>query len=282
MKNLLLPFFIIFFLISNLFAFNDMTLEENFTISDKLDIDINIDAGEIKVRQNEIDDQCHVRIQYNTDHAEADIRFNEKKNALDVIVDYDSWKSVGKDQEDHNRGPEILIELPSSAILDINAKLKAGEFDMRLGGLKIRSFQFTNWAGEADINFATPNQIEMETLDINFKVGELDIRNLGNARFKEADINSGIGELNIDFRGDMLERAMARIDLDIGETQITVPEEVGSKLRVSKFLFLAEVNYPHWFEKRGKYYYSENYSDSEKNLYLIISAGIGELSIDVK
>ena len=283
-KKYLLGIFIIILLLSGcLFArYDEIELDETFVITNgKLVVNANIDVGEVKIERNNKANECQVYIKYFTERCEADIRFNEKRNVLDVIVEFESWKSW-KEDTNESHAPKVEIKLPYEPVLEIDANLKAGEFNLELGDLNLESLDFSNWAGEATIDFNLPNKMEMNTLDINFKVGELTVLNLGNARFSEADINSGIGELTLDFSGKNQEKAMAKIDLDIGQTRVIIPEEVGTKLRVSKFLFLSDVRYPGWFEKRGRYYYSENYNKSEKSLYLMISTGIGELSIQVK
>ena len=178
-----------------------INIDESFKITkSNLRVNINIDVGEVEIKKNSDSDECRVSIDYNPDYCESDIRFNERRSELDVLIDFENW-SNWKDDKNKSKAPVVIIELPSESVLDLRTKLKAGEFDLELGGLKLENFEFNNWAGEAKINFNEPNKIEMETLDINFKVGELRIWNLGNARFNEADINSGIGELEIDFSG---------------------------------------------------------------------------------
>lgn len=279
-------FFLLAFLIgctSSLPARDEYAIiEEDFVITgNSFILNAEIDVGEVDIKKNNKIDQCHVYIKYNPEQIKSDIRFNEKNNELDIIVDYENWKKW-RDDDEENNSIKVKIELPSEPELDLTTIFKAGEFKLELGDLKLRNFNFKNWAGEAKINFDSPNRIKMKELDIDFKIGELEINNLGNARFEEADINSGIGELTVDFNGQAMEKAMARLDLNIGETRVILPNDIGTKLRVTKFLFLSEISYPHWFEKRGSYYYSENYDKSDKLLYLMISTGIGELSIKVE
>lgn len=50
----------------------------------------------------------------------------------------------------------------------------------------------------------------MNSLDVNVKVGETQLRNLGNAHFRSADIDNGIGSLDVDFSGDLPDNASVR------------------------------------------------------------------------
>lgn len=251
--------------------------EDSFKINgDALSIELEVDGGEVEVRPSGDRRDCIITMRYPREKCDVSIRYNDNRGQLDIEIDND-WDLS---DEHGDNTPHIIVELPYGPEISFSSHIKAGELDFELGDLSIVDYELRNWAGETKVQFSEPNRVTMRAFDVNVKVGEVRLMNLGNAMFEEADINSGIGELTVDFSGKGLDRSMARIDLDIGETNITVPENIGTKLKVSNF-FLSDVSYANWFEKRGNYYYSENYDDSDKTLYLMISTGIGELSIHV-
>ena len=252
--------------------------EENFTIrQETLSIEVEIDGGELIVLQSNDKQKCSIFMSYPQEKCTVDVRYNENRGQLDISIENDEWNFDG----DEKKAPQVVLELPYGPEIALSAYIKAGETKFELGDLKLTDFELRNWAGQTTVNFAEPNRTIMQTFDVNVKVGEVELLNLGNALFEDANINSGIGELRVDFRGKGLKQTNARIDLDIGETTVILPPDVATKLKVSKFLFLSEVRYPNWFEKRGSYYISENYDDTDKRLSLNISSGIGELSIKV-
>jgi predicted membrane protein len=163
--------------------------------------------------------------------------------------------------------------------IELSSKIKAGEINFELGDLKLKDFQLRNFAGEVEVDFSKPNPIEMELLDINVKVGETTLRRLGNARFRSAKINGGIGELSIDFAGEGLKSARAEIDLDIGETSIYLPHDLGVRFDSSTFGFLTQSSIDYEFIKKGRFYYSEKYESASKTMDFSISSGIGELRV---
>ncbi len=254
--------------------------DENYWVSgDEFRVDLNVDGAEVTVNRHDRGNQCYVRVVYDKEQCDADIRYDEDRDELRIDIDHENLNIIkGEDGDTYAR---IVLSLPGRPEIDFYADIKAGEIDFELGDLHLRTFELSNLAGDVSIDFAQPNRTEMEILDINVKVGEVRVANLGNANFRQAEINGGIGEMTLDFSGETLKRGMARIDLDIGETLIILPKTLGIKLRISKFLFLSNVNTPSWFEKRGNYYYSENYKNTDKSLYLTISSGIGELDIEV-
>jgi hypothetical protein len=258
-----------------------MNIDETYHITGpRLTLVIDVDGGKVHIKRSEFETDCHVWLEYYPEKSNADVQFNERTNELEISVDHENW-SIMKKGNDENF-VEVIVELPTAPEIDLNANIKAGEVKLLLGGIHLRNFELRNLAGEVSVDFDQPNKSELETLDVDCKVGELTMSHLGNANFSEADINGGVGEVKIDFLGAKIRRAMVHIDLDIGETRITLPKDVGVKMKVSKFLFLSNVSYPNWFDKKGKYYFSRNYRESKESLYLTISSGIGELGIEVE
>jgi hypothetical protein len=255
-----------------------VTQEEKFIIkSDKLSIDLAVDGGSIHVLPSKDDRECRVSMNYPKDKCSVDVRYNDKRGALDVSIDFSKWNMEGEDS------PNLILEIPSGPEISLTAHIKAGETDFELGDIRLVDFELRHWAGETTVNFAEPNRTVMRSFDVNVKIGEMTIENLGNARYEDGEINGGIGELHVDFSGQsgqMVEKCVTQIDLDLGETTLILPEDIGTKLRVSKFL--SEVNYPDWFTKHGDFYYSKNYDENSKQLYLMISSGIGDLRIQLE
>ncbi len=237
---------------------------------------LDVDAGEVRVSRGQSEDELRVHLLYSKKEFRHAFRFNDRDNFLEIRFDKDGWFGHKGDR----LAAELEIELPRDATMRIDCKIKAGEVNMQLGGLRLADFALSVTAGEVNIDFDQPNRIEMESLSLNTKIGESKFRQLGNARFREADLNGGIGEMTIDFSGEMLEAAVARVDLDIGETVIVLPREAGTKLAVSKFLFLSQINLPFDMYKEGRYYYTENYHENDRGFQLRVSSGIGELRVE--
>lgn len=236
---------------------------------------VEVDAGKVRVSRGHSKDRVKARLFYDREEYEHTFRYNEKRNALEIILDKTRW--IGK--HDNHEAGELDLELPTGGDMDLDFKIKAGEIEMQLGGLSLADFSLETIAGEVNLDFDEPNQREMTNLFLNTKIGESNFRRLGNARFRNAEIDGGIGQLTIDFSGDLLKDAIADVDLDIGETTIVLPRESGTRLSISKFMFLSHFEPPRDLRKDGRYYYSQNYDDAKQNFQLSISAGIGECRI---
>lgn len=255
-------------------------LEKSYEIDSKqIRVNLDIDGAELDVSKSRDPNVCYVHFEYPEDRCEVEAKFNKTREYLEIFIDH-QWLS-GKDKGEHDV-TRIRLELPENPEISLTAEIKAGEIDFDLGGLRIHDFELRNWAGEVSVNFEEPNRIKMENFFVNVKVGELRLQNLGNTNCADIEINGGIGALSVDFQGATLDHCRATVDLDIGETTVTLPKESGVRMKVSKFLFLSEIDYPEWFSREGSYYYSENYDESRENLQLMVSTGIGEFRVRVK
>lgn len=238
-------------------------------------ITLKIDAGEICVHKGEQPDKVYVLVQYDDRSDEVDVDYDERSNELFISFDRNKWFTSWDD----HRAPKLEVSLPLEVEIELSSRIKAGEIDFNLGSLKIKEFELRNLAGEVNVDFPTPNKIEMELLDINVKIGETKLRRLSNAKFQRAQINGGIGELDIDFSGEGLQSCRAEIDLDIGETIIALPRELGIRFDSSTFGFLTQSNIDYELSRKGRYYYSKNYKMASKTMDFSISSGIGELRV---
>lgn len=245
-----------------------------FSAQDYLIFEIEIDAAEVKISPNTHETELSVFLKFNDESFDYDIDFDEHDNNISLSFEKKQWI----DDHDGQLRAEIEILLPPSVVVDLDCRIKAGEVDMQLGDLSLKRLALKTWAGDVRVDFQQPNRIAMRSLLLNTKIGETRLKNLGNARFRHAEINNGIGQLEIDFTG-LAEGASADVDLDIGATEIFIPDEVGVKLSVHKFLFLSQVDIPHKLRKKGKYYISDNYHRDDKSVILKVKPGIGDLRI---
>ncbi len=255
------------------------TVDETFKArsDDPLEVILDIDAGEVIVEKSFDRNEGRIQIRYSQRKFKQEIDFDRNRNRLKVRFDLKGLRNVNTD---HDKA-EVLVQLPDGVDILLDARVKAGEITMELGGLRIKEFSYTNWAGEGEVSFNEPNPIIMEKMDINAKVGESDFIRLGNARFVRASINGGIGEISVDFSGDILDECWAKVDLDIGEATVILPHDVGVKMQIGGgFSFLSSKNVDSDLTKDGRYYYSDDYEGQSQKFNVRITPGLGELNVD--
>lgn len=256
-----------------------VSLDKTFRIDTRetFIVDMDITAGEVKVTRSGSFDECRVRIDYTPEKFSPCVDFTENGNCLGITIGCS--KLFKNNSCENNTIMELVIELPYGPPVDLRGELKAGEAEFRLGDLCIERFRFRSLAGETTVRFDEPNRIECKRFEIGTTIGETEIIRLGNSRFVDARINGGIGEMKIDFRGLALNDSQADIDLDLGETNIIVPENSGTKISVSRFLVFKNADCPNGFSRRGGSWYSDNYDTNNRRLAISLTPGMGKLNI---
>ena len=242
----------------------------------RLDVDV---SSNFRIRPNPKSKQIIVEINYSPDKMDVDADFDPVSNHLYVSVDVEKWTKGFSNDEDSG---ECTVYFPLGIPIDLNSSCKAGEINFDLGGLSLENVDLHLAAGTVRVRFRKPNPIQMSDLSIDGKIGELDLEKLGNSGFQTADISAGIGELSIDLSGSKQIdfRQDVNVDVKIGETNLTLPENRPIKLRINKFLFLSQSDIPEEFERHGSYYTHGNVKNAKNLIYLRISPGLGTLNID--
>jgi len=269
---------------AGLYGYDDYFEEitENFEVSGDrpLEVILDVDAGEVLVDRSDNALKGSLQMKFNSDQYRTKIDYDQDKNRLFIRLDKRSWYKWSNNSDDENYS-YCHLSLPFKAVLLLDTRVKAGEVTLKLGGLSIQEFSLNNWAGEVRVSFDEPNLTVMDFMDIDARIGEVQLLRLGNARFLKADINGGIGELYAEFTGLFETDSRAKVDLDIGEASIVLPENLAIRMHVGgSFGFLSHKDIDHSLYKRGRYYYSEDYDEHDQRLSLRISTGLGELRID--
>jgi hypothetical protein len=257
------------------------TRNERFDVSSAkpLEVILNVDAGEVTVEPGE-SHAAVVSMDYDKEECRPDIDMNAKDNRLEVRLDKKHWFRWHHDNGNKD-DTRVHLTLPADADIRLDCRVKAGETTLRLGGLRIKELSVETWAGETEIGFDRPNPIVMDFLDVEAKIGEFRLSQLGNARFQRAIISGGIGEMHADFSGSIVPDSKARINLTIGEASVILPDHAGSRLEIGGSLnFLSKKNIEHTLHRRGRAWYSDGYDQDRDRFSLFIKPGLGELNVE--
>jgi hypothetical protein len=242
---------------------------------------VEVTAGEVLIEKAAAADSVTAVLDYSEGEFKPKIDFTAAKNRLAVKLTKKNWRGVNKGDE--KNWAKATVRLPAGAEIILDYRLKAGETELHLGGLRLKEVDISVWAGQLDVDFETPNLIPMDYLEIDAKVGEAHLNNLGNARYREASVNGGIGQIEADFSGGVEPDSKAWIDLDIGEATVVLPEDAGVRMHIGgMFGFLSSKRISGSFLKRGRFFYSEDYESMKTKCTFHITPGLGELRIEGK
>ena len=250
-----------------------------------MEVVLDVDAGEVRVERGDSQDEVRVSMRYTRDEFREKVNYNESNGRLKVQLDSKRWKKWrGYSSDDRDSHAEVTVTLPHGVDLYLSTDISAGDIHMDLGGLRLKEFSFTNFAGEVELCFDEPNQVVMSQLNINAKIGEGSYLGLGNARFQRADINAGIGEIEVDFSGRLEPGARAKVDLDIGEATVIVPENHPVRMRIGGgWSFLSDKDIDQGLRRRGGDYINDRYEEDDEKAFLVrVSPGLGELRVNLE
>ncbi len=122
--------------------------------------------------------------------------------------------------------PALRIEIPRGTPVAIAGDLHGSYAAMELGGLRIEEIDLFVESGAAAISFLGPLEAPMERLDLRGHRGSAKVSGLGHASPRTVRIAQGLGELDLDFRGDWLRDADIEIFAHLAGGTLWLPGDV--------------------------------------------------------
>jgi len=124
----------------------------------------------------------------------------------------------------------LTIYLPTDVPIDLSASISKGESDIDLSGVPLTGLDLQLRMGQHSLSLDQPNPLQMETLSLSMKMGEVRSRGLGNAHFRAAEFQGSMGEMGLDLRGTYTGDAQVRARLSMGEMRLHLPAGVHVKM----------------------------------------------------
>ena len=245
-----------------LFSFFACDIRRNVHYQDD---EINYTVGLEDLEENNVDISMapgKLEISSTTEHMmESNILYNIREWKPEI--DYHHENQIGKISlrqprvfkvnEDFNIDNKWNIKLNKNVPLNLTLNLPAGESNLKLEDMNIR------------------------TLDVSTGAGEFNI-DLRNSSIPELIVKTGVGEVEIDLSGNWTNNNYSEIKGGIGELTIYLPKETGVRVRINGLL--GEVS--HELNREGKIYTNDAYHKSNYTLDISVSAGIGEIKLKEK
>ncbi|MEO0558829.1 MAG: hypothetical protein AAF170_11670 [Bacteroidota bacterium] len=111
--------------------------------------------------------------------------------------------------------------------LDLDLHLGAASADLELAGIPLRRLTLQTGVAATDLSFDEPNLEPLRRMDVFAGVGEVELDELGNARFERLEFKGGVGRYTLDFTGEaIVPGAEARVEVGIATLEIALPEDV--------------------------------------------------------
>lgn len=239
-------------------------------------IDLRFQCGDLDVRPGDSDALVVAECTYNVEEL-APVQTVTREGEL-LLVDLrpadDNIFLVPLDDDIENHWQ---VELHRSVPVDLRLKLGAGSAKIELGGVPLTALSLEGGAGEVKVNFDQPNPVPMSALRVELGAAEAKLNRLGNAGFERLYFAGGVGEFQLDFRGEWQRSATAYLDTSVCSVKLVVPHNLAVKITPEIVIGGVEV---HGFHKSGASYVNDAWhEDAEIKLEVIVTLSVGQLEL---
>jgi hypothetical protein len=119
--------------------------------------------------------------------------------------------------------PKLRVMLPPDVPFALESTSEKGPCTMELGGMWLTEVDIYHEKGPLDLRFGRPTVEPLERLTVRGKQGPTEVRRVGNASPKVADIRGSMGPTEVDLRGSWVRDADVTIRGYMGPTDVHLP-----------------------------------------------------------
>lgn len=233
-----------------------------------LRVELEYGAGRLEVGAADASQLYRASLRYDADVFEPRLRFYGDR----LRIGLEGGRIHGRNLRSGN----LDLRLSPSVPLDLDLKFGAGEAQMELGGLRVRSLEVATGASNTMMRFSQPNAESMGTASFGVGAARFEAVGLGNLNARRIEVKGGVGEVVLDFSGEWQQNASAQIEMGLGSLTIRLPRDLGVQLRRGGILTGFDGQ---GLVKRGDVYYSENWDDASRRLSIDLAAALGSVRV---
>lgn len=234
-------------------------------------VDVLFGAGDLHVEAGEPGNLLQGTFSYNVEAWEPTITFEDGELTIrqgDQNQDWGIPSSSVRNTWELAFSPEVPLA--------INLDLGAGDGELNFTDLQITDLDLDFGAGDFDVRFDEPNPAELKRLVVDAGASQLDMDGLGNASPEEMVVTGGVGDITLDCSGDWARSATIDVSAGVGALTLRLPDRVGARVTVTDGL--SSVSAPD-FERSGDAYTNDAYGETDVELDIRVSAGVGQISL---
>jgi hypothetical protein len=219
--------------------------------ADSVNVEIRMGAGELQVSGG-ADDLLEATFTYNVED-------------LDPGATYSSGSLIVQD-EDVKAGIRSLFDLDEYR----------NEWDLRFNEDVPMEMKIETGAGRSVLELG---ELTLTKLDINSGAGDVDLDLSDSQSLVRFDYDMGAGDSTFDLSGIWEKNLDVTISGGVGELTMRLPSEVGVRIDIDAGIGSIDTS---GLMKEGDIYTNAAYGESDIQLNISISAGIGQINLDVE
>ncbi len=238
-----------------------------------VEVEVVFAAGEMEVDVGDSEQLFSGHFRYNVERWEPTVAYNDGVLTIE---------QGGLEQEQDwgiptgNTHNEWELEFSPETPLDMDLKFGAGEGKLNFTGLQLTNLDMDMGAGDFDVRFDEPNEVEMSDFSLDTGATQLNVSGIGHASPGQVSVNGGVGEITLDFTGQWGNSSDVDIAAGIGDITLRLPDDVGVRVEVGGGLTNVESD---GLRKRDGDYVNDVFGETEIELRIHVTAGIGNLRL---
>jgi hypothetical protein len=251
-------------------SWRSVTMSRQLDQEGSLDVHVGFGAGQLSIRPGEAGTLYQMHLRYDED-------------SFNPVAEYDGRRlSLGVDATSHSinwrkkEGQEMELFLARSVPMTLDLEFGAVRADLDLGGLQIARLELSTGASESRVEFSQPNPVRMSSAHFQVGAADFHVRSIGNLNAERINVDAGVGNVVLDFRGEWQGDAEVSVDFGLGALELRFPEGLGVQLVKDTFLTSLDSE---GLVKRGDTYRSVDWEEAEHRVTVNVDAAFG--SIDV-
>jgi len=245
--------------------------------AEKIVIDVDLGAGEFKIKSDDIEEVALIEIEYDSKDVEALVFYEEKGTVGYLEIESNQLRNTHMYSDDNLWDITLSNRYP----VDLHIEMGACDLDIDLGGIPLKELDLDIGAASGVINFSKPNPIRLREIRIDAGVSAIEIENLGNANFEKLQFSGGIGSFEIDLRGEFEGESFLEFEIGLGSAEIIVPKGVGVQIEVRGGNWLSSIDFHNvdLDEVEDDLFETEDFEDQDRKMYIKLDIGIGSVDL---
>jgi len=251
------------------------TRDEQETIpladAESASVEILFGAGDLEVAADASDQLFSGRFRYNVVEWEPEVTFENDVLTVEQGGTGTKWgfpTGSTRNEWELTFSPDIPLEM--------EIKVGAGKGDLDFSGLQLAGLGLELGAGDFEIQFDEPNEIEMSRFTLDAGASKLEVYGLGYASPEEIEVQGGVGDVTLDFTGDWARSSDVQVTAGVGSVTLHLPDDVGVRVEVDGGLSSVDAS---GLEREGDAYVNEAFGEAEIELRIHVTTGVGALRL---
>ena len=166
----------------------------------------------------------------------------------------------------------FLSQIP--VMLDLEAGAGHGNLDFT--GVQLQALRMQLGAGDFVVSFHEPNRVEMSRLRVDAGASRLEMVGIGHASPSRMRVTAGISDITLDLGGEWSRPSEISITAGVGAITVRVPEHPGVRIDTERGLTNLDAS---GLRRSGDGYVNDAWGDTDTELRVEISAGIGQIRL---